>query len=282
MTYGAGIVKLSHMSVKEYLLSQYRLGVTRFSINEKLSHSHIAKICLAYLLQFEKVVMKTLNTLNDYPLAEYAAEYWVMHVHVGGEESTDVQQQKLIMTLFQPWHTVPFISWVNLHNIDAPLSSIKMTPDNTPSTLYYASIACLLLAVQALVNNGVDVNAHGGGYGNALQAASSNGHEAIVGLLVEKGADVNAQGGEYGNALQAASLEGHEATVGLLVEKGADVNAERGEYRHAFLAASLEGHEAFMGLLLEKEAHVNAQGGELGNVIQAASYIGHCLYYQYS
>jgi hypothetical protein len=32
------------------------------------------------------------------------------------------------------------------------------------------------------------------------------GQEAIVGLLVEKGADVNAQGGIFRNALQAASL----------------------------------------------------------------------------
>jgi ankyrin repeat protein len=43
-------------------------------------------------------------------------------------------------------------------------------------------------------------------YGNALQAASLQGHEAIVKLLLEKGADVNAQGGHYGNALQAASI----------------------------------------------------------------------------
>jgi ankyrin repeat protein len=43
----------------------------------------------------------------------------------------------------------------------------------------------------------------------------------IVKLLVEKGADVNMQGGQYGNALQAASSRGHEAIVMLLVEKGA-------------------------------------------------------------
>jgi hypothetical protein len=49
------------------------------------------------------------------------------------------------------------------------------------------------------------VNAQGGEYGNALQAASyARDHEAIVKLLLDK-ADVNAQGGEYGNALQAAS-----------------------------------------------------------------------------
>jgi len=35
-------------------------------------------------------------------------------------------------------------------------------------------------------------------------------------LLLEKGADVNAQGGRYGNILQAASAQGHEAVVKLL------------------------------------------------------------------
>ncbi|KAK4221382.1 hypothetical protein QBC38DRAFT_377240, partial [Podospora fimiseda] len=36
---------------------------------------------------------------------------------------------------------------------------------------------------------------------NALQAASSGGHQEIVKLLLDKGADVNAQGGEDANAL---------------------------------------------------------------------------------
>jgi len=42
-----------------------------------------------------------------------------------------------------------------------------------------------------------------------------------VGLLLENGVDVNAQGGEYENALQAASLMDCERIVSLLVEKGA-------------------------------------------------------------
>jgi ankyrin repeat protein len=33
-------------------------------------------------------------------------------------------------------------------------------------------------------------------------------NEAIVKLLLENGAEVNAKGGEYGNALQAASFNG--------------------------------------------------------------------------
>jgi len=46
----------------------------------------------------------------------------------------------------------------------------------------------------------------GGMYGNALQAASSEGHDMIVQLLLDKGAEVKAKGGHYSNALQAASI----------------------------------------------------------------------------
>ncbi|KIK64486.1 hypothetical protein GYMLUDRAFT_415104 [Collybiopsis luxurians FD-317 M1] len=69
--------------------------------------------------------------------------------------------------------------------------------------------------VQLLLENGADVNAQGGFYGNALQAAEN---EAVVKLLLEYGADVNAQGGFYGNVLQAAAERGNEAVVKLLLE----------------------------------------------------------------
>src|ERR1700721_2053466 len=134
-----GIIKLSHMSVKDYLLSQHHVGTTGFGLNEKLSHSYIAKTCLAYLLQFKSLDMLNPNTIGNYPLAQYAAEYWVMHVHYEVEHGTDVQQEKLIMTLFQPWHTVPFISWVRINSIDDAWSDSKKISDCIPSTLYFAS-----------------------------------------------------------------------------------------------------------------------------------------------
>ena len=52
------------------------------------------------------------------------------------------------------------------------------------------------------------------------------GCEKIVQLLLDKGADINAQGGHYGNALQAASTGAHEKIVQLLLDNGADVNAQ--------------------------------------------------------
>ena len=39
----------------------------------------------------------------------------------------------------------------------------------------------------------------------------------MVQMLLDKGTDVNAQGGEYGNALQAASSRGHDQVVQMLI-----------------------------------------------------------------
>ncbi|KAH7128264.1 hypothetical protein B0J11DRAFT_524487 [Dendryphion nanum] len=59
-----------------------------------------------------------------------------------------------------------------------------------------------------------------------LAVAGKHGHAEITGLLLDKGANLNAEGGIYGSALQAASFGGHEQVVKLLLDKGADLNAE--------------------------------------------------------
>jgi hypothetical protein len=47
------------------------------------------------------------------------------------------------------------------------------------------------------------INAQGGDYGNALQAASTGGHERVVRLLLDGNADVHVQGSYCGSALRA-------------------------------------------------------------------------------
>ena len=129
--------------------------------------------------------------------------------------------------------------------------------------------------VRLLLENGADVNAQGGDYGNALQAASSKGDEGIVRLLLENGANVDAQGGRHGNALQVAIYKGHEGVVRLLLENGADVNAQGGPCGYALQTASYKGYEGIVRLLLENGADVNAQGGHYGSALRAASDRGH-------
>ncbi|THU94543.1 ankyrin [Dendrothele bispora CBS 962.96] len=114
--------------------------------------------------------------------------------------------------------------------------------------------------VKLLVDAGADVNAQGGFYANALQAAVYGKNEEIVKLLVDAGADVNVQGGKYGNALQAAAAgTGSEAIVKILLGAGADVNAQGGQYGNALQAAASAGNETMMQLLLEAGADIEPE-----------------------
>ncbi|KAI1595117.1 Arp Ankyrin repeat [Pyrenophora tritici-repentis] len=110
-----------------------------------------------------------------------------------------------------------------------------------------------------LLDAGADVNAQGGHYGNALQAASTEGHEQVVKMLLDAGAEVNAQGGEYGNALQAASAQGHEQVVKALLDAGAEVNAQCGYYGNALHAAAYFGESAVLKLLVLKHDFTQLQ-----------------------
>lgn len=130
--------------------------------------------------------------------------------------------------------------------------------------------------IQLLLNSGAHVNAQGGKYGNALQAASTLGHTSIVRLLLGNGADPNIDGGYYGNALQvAATKRDNDAIIQLLLNSGAHINAQGGTYGNALQAASTLGHTSAVRLLLENGADVNAPGGPYKTALLAARATGH-------
>ena len=126
--------------------------------------------------------------------------------------------------------------------------------------------------VRTLLASGADVNAQGGIFGNALQAASRFNHQDIAEYLLANGADINAQGGEYGTALQAAcaSFAPGEELVQLLIDAGANVHIPGGVYGCALQAACYRGSVARVRLLLNAGADVNIQGGVYGTPLQAA------------
>jgi ankyrin repeat protein len=254
---------LAHFSVKEYLMSE-RIQISaacRYHVTEKCANILIAQICLAYLLQFNTKDCLNKSTIRNYPLADYAALYWIKHAcPQGGTELTELQP--LIMELLQASRN-PYLNWLQIYETNPQFGM------GTP--LYYSSQAGLLDTTNLLLQQGADVNTQGGLYSNALQAASAMGHEPVTRLLLEKGAEVNAQGGIYGNALQAASLCGEKTVVCLLLEQGAEINAQGGLYGNALQAASLAGGKEIMHLLLEKGAEVNMQGGLYGSALQAAA-----------
>ncbi|GJC89989.1 ankyrin repeat and SOCS box protein 8 [Colletotrichum liriopes] len=117
----------------------------------------------------------------------------------------------------------------------------------------------------APLGEGAEVNAQGGHFGNALQAASLHGNQEVVELLLEKGAEINAQGGYFGNALQAASSSGNQGIVELLLNNGADVHAQGGKHGNALQAAFWKGDETIARLLGENGAVLS--GGEVETTV---------------
>ena len=71
-----------------------------FSLSEQLSHSVIAQICLAYLLQFNTCEPLDINLDVSSPLAKYAAEHWIIHAYSGCKnKSLSSSVSALIMKL---------------------------------------------------------------------------------------------------------------------------------------------------------------------------------------
>jgi hypothetical protein len=122
--------------------------------------------------------------------------------------------------------------------------------------------------VLLLLGKGANINAGGGEYGTALQAASAEGHAFVVDMLLKHEADVDAKGGEDGTALQAASIWDHETIVQLLLDNGANVNAKGGKYGNALSAACWWNNQSIVQILLDRGADLNA-------ALVAACYLSH-------
>ncbi|KAH9477151.1 Vegetative incompatibility protein HET-E-1 [Psilocybe cubensis] len=264
---------------------------------EAASHIEISKTLLSYLLEIHATTNKSV-----FPLKNYAVKTWTEYVRYQGVDG-DVAVFEITARLLRLG--IPALVNSHIYGLDLfdPTEMVQRIP---PRPLHWASLLGLVGVVKYLlgdVNNlnpkkdtdhqkgisssrnsvdvsevclkhFIDVNAIGGKYGTALQAASYRGHKSIVELLLQHGADVNAMGGKYGTALQVASYKGHDFIVEALIEHGADVNAMDGQYGTALQAASYMGHESIVEALLQHGADVNAIGGQHDTALQAASFVG--------
>lgn len=284
---GVPTVRIAHFSVQEYLESS-RIRESKaasYALSSAVAHAEIAQICCAYLLDpglSEELV--DVRKLKQFPLARFAAMFWVHHYK---SATCEVPQLKaLVLRIFTEQHQ-SFNNWQVLTNIDSPWQPERDFNRNlakpSASPEYFASLIGLDWVLQALFTikreDGRDivdlVNSKGGYYGNALQAAASGGHEKVVQMLLDAAANINTRGGFCNDALQAASMMGHEKVVQMLIGAGADVNAQGRVLGNALQAASYYNHEKVVQMLLDGGAEIDAEGGEYGNALQAASIQGH-------
>lgn len=99
----------------------------------------------------------------------------------------------------------------------SPLYSICAATTNLSDVYEKDRTVALLLEICP----DIDVNAQGGEYGSALQAAAWSGQTESIKLLIEKGAHVNVRGGKYGSALNAAIIMGYWNIVKIFLDNGA-------------------------------------------------------------
>ncbi|KAI9737303.1 MAG: hypothetical protein M1818_005836 [Claussenomyces sp. TS43310] len=269
-------VQFIHETVKDFLLRNKRLEKLDASLERHpigLSHDRLKECCLSYILipKLQPVISDLRDGVEmdiEYPFLRYASTRILRHSE--DAQAGGISQVPLVHRLSYSNHEFRVLQI--LHDTFCALFQHEYGTDT--NLLYAASSHGLLELVRIIILDAkTEVNAQGGYYGNALQAAAYRGHEASVQLLLDAGAEVNAQGGYYGNALQAAAAEWdeNEAKVQLLLDAGAKVNAQGGHYGNALQAAAYRGHEAAVQLLLDAGAEVNAQGGRYGNALQAAA-----------
>jgi hypothetical protein len=279
---GSKIVQFCHFSVKEYLTSD-RLrtsdvgNIGLYYIPLDAAHTFLARSCLAVLLQLDENVDK--NRLATFPLAFYAAEYWVDHAKF---EDVALRIQDGMERLFHPGS--PYLAawlWMNdldlvwfrgsIYDLTEHPSQLKATP------LYYAALCGFSGVANYLIcTHAEDVNALGGFHGTPLLAASSGGHLDVVHLLLQHNADVNdARGTLNWTALHGASSYGRPKVVKLLLEHGAEVNAVSEAHNTPLWRASHGGHLKVVKMLLGHGADVHIRGQYNSTPYQAAAWEKH-------
>ncbi len=277
----AASVQFIHLSVNDFLFRNQRLQTLDQTLQPypiSASHGQLWDRCWSEIKRLNTTSKSEqgMRRLSEkYPFLLYAANHMFDHAEkalFGG-----AMRQEIVRWLqarkdwFGWWKT--FLSTALSNRI----GKVRYSQDEMDGGLLYmlSLSGYQKLVALVLAEGDADVNAQGGDYSNALQAASVAEDAEIVQQLLEHGANVNAQGGYYGNALQAASVAGDAEIVQQLLEHGADVNAQGGLYGNALQAASAAGDAEIVQQLLEHGADVNAQGGRYSNALWAASVRGY-------
>jgi ankyrin repeat protein len=226
---GQNVVQFSHFSVREYLTSN-RISnsapISQFHVLPKPAHTLLAKACLSVLIQLDGSIHKA--KIQNFPLAEYAAEHWVDHTRFE-DISSDIQDS--VDCLFD--RNKPHLAaWIWLYDVEE--SEMRRQVDRSPSPiqldavpLYYAALCGIRDLVERLLDaHPQDLNTRAGYYKTPLLAALDKEHPTVALFLLERGADVTPRSSPGQTALYMASSRGYTDVVRSLIDRGADMNAE--------------------------------------------------------
>ena len=224
------IVQFSHFSVKEYLTSD-RLAtssgdISRYHIGLVPAHTILAQACMSVLLRSDDCVEES-GVEYSSPLAEYAAEHWVVHAQDERVSSCLRRAMKYLFDVDKPY----FDAWLELHDIDGDArgsAAYFFTPLKSSATpLYYAARCGFQDLVEHLVANDPEqVNAKGGHYLTPLVAALARGHFQTANFLYDNGAQPSIRGYAGRTPLHSAALHGDVKMVEILLKYKADIHTQ--------------------------------------------------------
>jgi hypothetical protein len=187
---GSPVIQFSHFSVKEFLTSTRLAEATdtisrRYHISMTPAHTLVAQACLGILLHLDKDVAR--DSLEDFPLAEYAAEHWVGHARF---EDVSRNVEDGMKQLFDP--SKPHLAicvWI-CDPEDPTRKPMRQyeTPLPPPQTsLHYAASLGLHPVVEFLIiEHSQDVCSRDSPDGaTPLHLASRKGHVKVARKLIE-------------------------------------------------------------------------------------------------
>jgi len=274
---GARVVQFSHFSFGEFLtssrLAMARGSVSRYIISLESAHMTVTQACLGLLLQLDHVDRQK---IDGWPLAKYAARYWVSHAQFGNVSESSIQ--RAMESLFDP-NKPHFTVWVSIWDVDEEWSAYRprdASPKPTATALYYAALCGLRDVVKWLImSHPQDINAIGGNHLTPLHATSVRGYLKVALLLLEHGADVN-YAGHYGRTpLHLAVWKNHSEMATLLLEHGANANAQDLQQLTPLYYAAHEGQLEVMRVLLGHGANVGARNKNAETALHLAVWNNH-------
>ena len=223
---GSSVIQFAHFSVKEYLtskrLAESKETISRFYVSMTMAHTIIAQACLGALLHLDERITK--DDLKRFPLAKYAAEYWLSHSRFQ-DVSPKIQDE--MKRLFDPNnHHLSVWVWIHDPELGSGDSSSECPLRARATPLHYAAWCGLHDIVQFLiVERSQNVNARGSVRGETpLGVASREGYSEVARVLLKYGADTETRDIHRYSPLEWSSARGHVEVIRVLLENYADVN----------------------------------------------------------
>lgn len=293
---GSRRVQFSHFSVKEFLssdrLATSETAALRFHhIHFESAHAIMAQACLGVLLQLDDSMDK--KTIEGYPLAKYAGEFFDEHAKAGDVLSQNNEGANHLLDPDRP-HFNPWL-WLQCGDIDQKdldlnldssseldgSSSEHSFPTYPPriSALYYTvRLELPYLTRHLILNRPHDLDASDVYGGTPLHFAVCLSDFEATRLLLERTADINARDNRGLTPLHYAVSKANRRLKDdlfrcfrLLLESGADAEAQNDRGSTPLHLAASNMSLKFVQILLENVTNINLRNDQGQTALHEAS-----------